>query len=107
MPAAGLEQLRFTLPINLDAKPTTGVGWIKNDKNMDICNSGYAEGHTSPQCILKLWQLDKVVTNYEALSDKYRADVRDNAYNDAKAYLDLNKKAVEKAAEERNDTQKN
>ena len=57
--------------------------------------------------MLKLRQLEQVFTNYEALSDKDHADVQDNEYNDAKAYLYFKKKAVEKAAEEGNGTPKN
>ena len=56
--------------------------------------------------MLKLQQLDQLVTNYEALSDKYRADAQDNAYKDDNSCLYLKKKVMEKAAEEGNDTPK-
>ena len=57
--------------------------------------------------MLKLQQLHEVVTNYEALSDKDRADVPDDAYKNAKAYLDFKKKTKEEAEEEGNDIPKN
>ena len=79
----------------------------KNDKKKFICYSCYVEGHTSPQCMLKLRQLDHVVSNYEGLSDKDRADVQDNAYKDSKTYLDFKKKAKGEASEQGNDTPKN
>ena len=102
-----IEQRRLPPRINFESKPTTRVGWVKNYKKKIICYSCYAEGHTSPQYMLKLWQLDQVVTNYEALSEKDLGDVQNNAYNDDKAYLDFKKKAEEKYAEQGNDTQKN
>ena len=52
-------------------------------------------------------QLNEVVTNYEALSDKDRTDVPENAYKNAKAYIDFKKKTKEEAEEEGNDTPKN
>ena len=57
--------------------------------------------------MLKLLQLNEVVTNYEALSDKDRVDVPDNAYKTAKTYFDFKKKTKEEAEEEGNDTPKN
>ena len=45
--------------------------------------------------MLKLQQLDEVVTNYEALYDKDHADVPDIAYENAKAYMDFKKKTKE------------
>ena len=57
--------------------------------------------------MLELWQLDHVVTSYEALSDEDRANFRDKVYNYAKANLDFKKKAEEKDAEQENNTPKN
>ena len=42
--------------------------------------------------MLKLQQFNEVVTNYEELTDKDHADVPDNAYENAKAYMDFKKK---------------
>ena len=98
-----LEQRRFPPRINFESKPAMRVGWVNNDKKKFICYSCYAEGHTSPQCMLKLQQVDEVVTNYEALSNNDHEDLQDNAYNVSKAYLDFKKKAEEEAAEQGND----
>ena len=57
--------------------------------------------------MMKLQQLNEVVTNYEDLYDKDPADVPDNAYKTAKAYLNFKKKTKEEAEEEGNDTPKN
>ena len=57
--------------------------------------------------MLKLRQLDQVVTNFADFSDKDRADVQDIAYKDTKDYLDFKKKAAEEAAEQWNDTPQN
>ena len=84
-------QRRFPPPVNLDNKPTTRVSWVNNNKKMFINYSCCAEGHTSPQSMLKLQQLNEVVTNYESLSDKDHADVPYNAYENAKAYMDFKK----------------
>ena len=45
--------------------------------------------------MLKLHQLNEVVTNYEALSDKDHVDVPDNAYENAKAHMYFKKKTKE------------
>ena len=101
------EQRRFPPTINFENKPATRVGWVNNDKDKFFCYFRYAEVHTSPQCMLRLRQLYEVVPNYESLYDKERADVQENAYKDAKAYIEFKNKAVQKAAEEGNDTPKN
>ena len=56
--------------------------------------------------MLKLQQLDKLVTIYEALSEKDRSDVQGKLYEDTKVYLDFKKKAEEEAAEQGNDSPK-
>ena len=98
------EQRRFPPRINFEAKPATRVGWVDKDKKKVTFYSCYAEGHNSPQCVLKLQQIHEVITNYEELSDKDRADVPDDAYKNGKAYLDFKKKTKEEAEEEGNDT---
>ena len=63
------------------------MGWIDTGRSAVICHTCYEAGHIAPQCNLKLYQIDRVVNNYEALDDQTRAKVPSKSYEDAKAYL--------------------
>lgn len=65
------------------------VGWIDPKNRALIWHSWYEKGHITPQWSLKLFQIDKVVTNYESLSTDDRARITSKAYNDAKDFLDV------------------
>ena len=75
--------------IRYDDGKSGRIGWA--EKPPLICYACYEEGHTSPQCPLKLSQLDQVVTNYEKLSDSDRKNVPGDAYKRAQAYLNFRK----------------
>ena len=62
-------------------------GWLMNTNV--ICFNCYEKDHISPQCPLKLQNLNHVVKNYEALSADIREKVPDKSYKDAKTYLTI------------------
>ena len=75
--------------INFENPHTPRVGWIDTGRSAVICHTCYEAGHIQPQCPLKLYQIDRVVRNYEALDDQARATVPSKSYEDAKAYLEF------------------
>ena len=101
--------MRRKLPprINFDDGRTSRVGWIVSEKKKLICHSCYEEGHISPQCPLKLFQLDNVVRNYETLTEENRAVVPDTAYANAKAYLSFKKGNAEGSSRNEQASSKN
>ena len=53
-----------------------------------ICHSCYVRAeHLAPQCTLSLKDIDKVVENYEDLSESERARVPDTSYSRIKALV--------------------
>lgn len=67
------------------------VGWIDKPsiaKNALVCHSCYEKAdHISPQCGLGLNEIDKVVVNYEALTESEKSRVPDKAYKAVKAFI--------------------
>lgn len=75
------------------------VGWIYSRPKKFICHVCYAREHISPQFQFKLFQLDKVVTNYEALAEEEQKTVLDTSYENAKYYLAIKGPNAKKTAD--------
>ena len=73
--------------INFEGPRTPRVGWIDAGGSNVICHTCYEAGHIAPQYPLKLYQIDRVVRNFEALDDQTRATVPTKSYEEAKAYI--------------------
>ena len=93
------QQRRMPPRIPYDSDRSRRVGWVDQQRLTIICHACYEQGHISPQCKLRLLELDNVIANYEKLSADDRTRVPRQAYDTARAYLNV-KKAADAAKDE-------
>lgn len=74
---------------------TTEVGLIDAPTRKIMFHSCYGKKHIAPQWILKFYQLDHMIENYECLSADERAKLLDTLYKNIKLHLAITRSNTE------------